>query len=550
MKSLFLASTIALSFATSQAATPSAMSTSAASSALSASTAPASLTSLPNANAAIRHVLLISVDGLHAIDLVHFIAAHPDSTFARMARQGIEYSNARTVEPADSFPGLAALITGGTPAVTGIYYDDTYSRALSAPGSDCRRTGTRVPFDESIDKRGPDGYAMIDPAKLPRDPQQGCTPVFPHAYLRVNTVFEVVRAAGGYTAWTDKHPAYDIVNGPSGKGVDDLFVPEIGANYEGLSPHRTNGITSSLTRTEDYDAMKARAVINEIDGRCHDGTSSHVAKGMSVQTGGASDPIANGNDAARVPTVFGLNMQAVNVAQKLYGYRDADGDLTPGVDHAIAHADKLVGDMLSELTRQGLRDDTLVILTAKHGNGPIDPAKLHKIDKQKLADVVDAAVPGGLAQLTTDHGALIWLHDRAQTGSIVAALRANAAALGIADVLSGDRLAERFGSPMTDSRVPDIVIVSNEGVIYTSPKDGKLAEHGGFHDDDRHVALLLSSPALADTGIDGLRVTAPVSTTSVAPTILNALGLSPSSLQAVVIEGTPTLPRIDWKHGS
>jgi len=42
-----------------------------------------------------------------------------------------------------------------------------------------------------------------------------------------NTIFEVVRSKGGHTAWADKHPAYDLVNGPSGKGVEDLFTPEI-----------------------------------------------------------------------------------------------------------------------------------------------------------------------------------------------------------------------------------------------------------------------------------------------------------------------------------
>jgi hypothetical protein len=43
----------------------------------------------------------------------------------------------------------------------------------------------------------------------------------------VNTVFEVLRNHGLRTAWSDKHPAYEILNGPSGKGIQDLFTPEI-----------------------------------------------------------------------------------------------------------------------------------------------------------------------------------------------------------------------------------------------------------------------------------------------------------------------------------
>lgn len=497
---------------------------------LSAITAALSLSALAVAGTAcagvlppgapVQHVLLISVDGLHTGDLANFIQAHPDSTLATLSKQGVDYTNAHTVEPADSFPGLLALVTGGTPAVTGVYYDDSYDRRLAAPGSDCSRTGTRVRYDESLDTTGADGRDAIDPVKLPRDPQHACAPVYPHAFLRVNTIFEAVREAGGYTAWTDKHPTYELVEGPSGHGVDDLFLPEIGANYEGLSNVSTREITGSLGKTEDYDDLKAHAIINEIDGLTHD-ASRHAA----------------------VPNVFGLNLQAVNVAQKLYGYRDADGGLTPGVDRAIGHADRLIGQFVTELEKQHLLDDTLVIVTAKHGNGPIDPSRLNKIDERRLQKVIDDAAPGALAQLTTDHGALIWLHDASATQRISAALRSQAKALGIADVLSGDRLALRFPAPSQDSRTPDIVVVSRDGVIFTPPKDGKLAEHGGFHNDDTAVALLLASPHLADAG---RRVTYPVSTTQVAPTILAALGLPPTALQAVAQEGTAVLPAATW----
>ncbi|WP_395062219.1 alkaline phosphatase family protein [Paraburkholderia silvatlantica] len=475
--------------------------------------------SLP-AQANVHHVLLVSVDGLHAGDLARFVSAHPDSALAKLASQGISYTNASAVVPADSFPGLLALVTGGTPAATGVYYDDSYDRALSPPGSDCSRTGTRVRYDESLDKDDGHGHDMIDPAKLPRDPRHGCAPVYPHAFLRVNTVFEAVHDAGGYTAWIDKHPTYELVEGPSGHGVDDLFLPEIGANYEGLTDAKAREITGSLAKTEAYDDVKARAIVNEIDGLTHDGSAPAV-----------------------VPGVFGLNLQAVNVAQKIYGYRDANGALTTGLEGAIAHVDAQLSRFVNELDRRHLRDDTLVIVTAKHGNGPIDRARLDKIDETRLAAVINEAAPGALAQLTTDHGALLWLRDPSAAPAITAALRAHAGALGIADVISGERLALRFPAPVADSRTPDIVIVSRDGVIFTPSHDGKLAEHGGFHEDDTHVALLVSNPRLAGGGVS---VTWPVSTTQVAPSILAALGLPPDALQAVRLEGTPVLPGTRW----
>lgn len=95
-------------------------------------------------------------------------------------------------------------------------------------------------LDESvdIDLTQVNGGGGINPNFLPRDPNNGCAPVFPHDYLRVNTIFEVVRANGGFTAWTDKHPSYEWTNGPSGKGVNDFFGPEINSIPIALPPVR------------------------------------------------------------------------------------------------------------------------------------------------------------------------------------------------------------------------------------------------------------------------------------------------------------------------
>src|SRR5262245_25160030 len=211
----------------------------------------------------IKHVLLLSVDGLHEGDLARYVAAHPQSALADLVAHGAHYRNAASAMPSDSFPGLLAMLTGGTPKSTGVYYDDSYDRSLSPPGSNCATKGTEVAYDESIDKNPDalDAGGGINPAALPLDPAEGCKAVYPHDYLRVNTVFEVIKAGGGRTAWADKHPAYDIVNGPSGAGVDDLFTPEINAN----------GITDKVDATEAYDDGKVDAILHEIDGFDHAG---------------------------------------------------------------------------------------------------------------------------------------------------------------------------------------------------------------------------------------------------------------------------------------
>src|SRR5262249_27973031 len=71
----------------------------------------------------IHHVLLISVDGLHAVDLSNYVQKHPESTLAQLSEHGVTYTNASTSTPSDSFPGLAGLVTGGSPTTTGFWYD-------------------------------------------------------------------------------------------------------------------------------------------------------------------------------------------------------------------------------------------------------------------------------------------------------------------------------------------------------------------------------------------------------------------------------------------
>ena len=82
-----------------------------------------------------RHVLLLSIDGMHQSDLTGYVQAHPNSALAALVGRGIDYTNAQTPVPSDSFPGLIAQVTGGNPRTTGVYYDDSYAHDLLAPGT-------------------------------------------------------------------------------------------------------------------------------------------------------------------------------------------------------------------------------------------------------------------------------------------------------------------------------------------------------------------------------------------------------------------------------
>jgi Type I phosphodiesterase / nucleotide pyrophosphatase len=512
----------------------------------------------------IKHVLLISIDGMHALDFAncsHGIdgGAAYCPNLAELAERGLTYTQTSTSKPSDSFPGLTALVTGGSPRSTGAFYDVSYDRSLSPPkvttpygipggAALCPSVvGTQIGFDEEIDidLTKIDAGGGINPDYLPRDPRNNCAPVYPHQFIRVNTLFEVVKfVGGGYTAWSDKHQSYELTKGRSGRGVDDFFAPEINSIPVALPqvkltpcsplPDQTavsssNAWTDSFANIKCYDSLKIQAVLNWIDGLSHDGTA-----------------------VKPVPAVFGMNFQTVSVGQKLVeksigttgGYLDAKGTPSPALKDEIQFTDAAIGLFVKALKQRGLYGSTAIIVSAKHGQSPIDPARVLRIPADAPADNSPAGVldPATVAQALEDDVSLIWLTDnsKAATEAAVAQLQANATIIGLdgGEVFYGPNLALRFNSPAIDPRTPNIIVAPKVGVVYTGGKK-KVAEHGGFANDDTAMMMLVANPAFAPATINS-----PVETAQVAPTILSLLGLDPNALDAVRNEGTQVLPGI------
>jgi hypothetical protein len=148
--------------------------------------------------------------------------------------------------------------------------------------------------------------------------------------------------------------------------------------------------------------------------------------------------------------------------------------------------------------------------------------------------------PCGFVQ--DDDIALIWLSPADQAAGKGEAVRSylnkNAKALFIEQVMAGAEISARFNNPLHDSRTPDVIVQPVYGTIYTT-STAKNAEHGGFSIGDTNVGLIVSNPSL-----NGRIVKTLVLTSQVAPTILDALGISPLQLDAVRKEGTRILPFI------
>ena len=211
--------------------------------------------------------------------------------------------------------------------------------------------------------------------------------------------------------------------------------------------------------------------------------------------------------------------------------------------------------MVSELQKQGLSDSTLIIITAKHGQSPIDTSRYNPDgppnDPATILTSYLAPSENSAIGPTEDDVALLWLADSANTAAAVAALEKASPALPLADniagigqIYSGPTLSIVYNTPGLppngDPRTPDIIVTPNVGVTYSNSKK-KLAEHGGFAHDDTNVLMLVSNPKIHSSTISS-----PVQTAQVAATILEALGLDPDKLQAVQEEGTPVLPGLNF----
>jgi len=559
-----------------------------------------------------QHVLLLSIDGMHQSDLDWFVAQHPGSTLAQLARGGSEYTAAATSNPSDSDPGGTAIMTGGNPRTTGVYYDVEYSHRTGEPGAACTpgqpATGGDVVYDSpddslagvndfidpangtfpSFDENGsiyPQGVdtdpgaimnltfdpaTTLDPTTFPVDPKT-CRPITPWDYLGDNTIFQVIHAAGLRTAWSDKHAVYASFNGPGsgGRSIDDFFGPEIDSQAvepNGVPYPQDDDWAHIDAATKQYDGYKVQAVLNEIDGRDHSGRV-HVG----------------------TPAIFGMNFQTVSVAQKIRststtligpdaqgnyttsapqpgGYQWVGGHLVPGpvLSSALEYVDAQLGRMVSAIRQDGLAGSTTIIVTAKHGQSPQDPNQLVTVQDGPIID----AINGAWAQTHPTNQKLIVAGTDDDLWQSYLSDNSPAACDFVRDYL-WNHDAQGFDvnkNPVTvhHSGLARIWAGADAARFFGVPvDDGRYPDVFG----QVQEGIVYAKPTkLAEHGgmnpadrhvlmlVNGPGVRAavhrePVETTQVAPTVLALLGLHPRALTAVRVEGTKVLPGLRGRHG-
>ena len=281
----------------------------------------------------------------------------------------------------------------------------TYFEQLDKnPHSHRRRAGPRRAAGQHPEHDRQPGH-VIDPAQLPVDPAT-CQPVYPHQYLKVNTIFEVARAAG-------LRPPGPTSTRPT-RSSTALPAPasRTSSPRRSTATPRTLGDRDDWTTdnalTKQYDSYKVQAMINEINGFDHSGTT-----------------------CVGTPAIFGMNFQTVSTAQKLPDLRRAHRRLPRRRHHTRSAA---AGARLHQ--RHDRRDGRRRSRTPpgpQHGDHPFGQARPVAADPSALTRIPDGPIIAALnaaweaahptdtqplvAFSVDDDGMLMWLNDRSQAAA-------------------------------------------------------------------------------------------------------------------------------------
>ncbi len=251
-----------------------------------------------------------------------------------------------------------------------------------------------------------------------------------------------------------------------------------------------------------------------------------------------------------------MNFQSVYVGQSVYeagvgggGYQDAAATPSAELLGEIEYVDTCIGNIVAALQTAGLYNDTLVIITAKHGESPIDPTRYIADGTDTPATLLGDLIPYSESPLnstgigaTEDDVSVLWLKKGVDVKTAVAILESDATEIGMGEIFYGPTVALNYNvggwESGDDPRTPDIIVTPNVGVTYSS-STAMIGDHGGFTHDDTNVILLV-----ANSSFTAQTVATASTTRQVAPTMVQVLGLNPALLDAVQQEGTQVLAEV------
>ena len=200
-----------------------------------------------------KHVLLLSIDGMHDFDLTNYVAAHPTSALASLVARGTVYTQAYATAPSDSFPATLAITTGGSPrrrASTTTRSGTTTCRRRDRPArraarwSRTRRTSTSPPRGSRWRGHQPGDAAARSRQRL----RAGVSAPVPAREHDLRGDSQRRPAHRG----VDKHPAYEMLCGPRARASTTSTAPSSTAAKKDIAKIIANDelkVTAVLTRS-------------------------------------------------------------------------------------------------------------------------------------------------------------------------------------------------------------------------------------------------------------------------------------------------------------
>ena len=426
--------------------------------------------------------LIVDIAGLHARDLDRWVREHPDSALGGLSARGDSFTNA-WLPANDPVVGLLALATAGTPISTGIPATTFYARDLAPMQGNCDSAGTFVDLSRNAAASG---------QVVARDPARGCSPVEPHELLPYNTIFDLVKARGGTTAWAgSEERLVDLLRGHKGTGLSEAVV-----------------------------------VISQGDGHATDEMRVASVKRWIESSAPSINP---------PPALIGITLDGFDAVERTPA-QDANysGRLTPHAEQALRQIDERIAELVLCLRQKGLFKRTWILVTATHLFAPAKHLTSRHFSTTGMEQVLrNAGMPA--ANISVSDGCLVWLPEGKQADVAANALWRERRRLGIASIRTSNELA--LTTYAHSARSPDLVLEPEDGVLWTDHWGNELT--GGSSEDTRHAAMLVSGEQLGSRMDPTL-----VPTTQAAALLLRALGLEKLDLDAQHHEHAPALPGI------
>ncbi|KAJ6102005.1 hypothetical protein N7486_004432 [Penicillium sp. IBT 16267x] len=285
-------------------------------------------------NGPYKQVVYLSFDGMHQSDLVKYIEMYPNSTFASVVDSSVVFNNAKASKPSDSFPATIAPFTGASARVSGVYWQVTWAKDLYPPSSNCSGPiGAQADWSQVIDLNASSitGGNTFNLSAVPMKLNSWgvCEPLFPHDYLRVNTVF-------GY-------------------------FPENAA------------VASNLEDQLAWDDLHWSALANVTAGHYVNGTGSIdfsiIGSNFNSFTWAQSSGSGYANGSTLANPIFSPNLTAT-----------------------LHAADAKLGAFIEQLKDAGKLESILLIVSSKQGQSPVDESTLTLIDPQLVIDATGVNV--------------------------------------------------------------------------------------------------------------------------------------------------------------